>query len=69
MKVTVGDTNGAGDTFFGATLAQLSKLESLDALTGETLRKILTVSNKAAAITTSRRGAIPAMPTAEEVFG
>ena len=69
VKVTVGDTNGAGDTFFGATLAQLSKLESLDALTGETLRKILTVSNKAAAITTSRRGAIPAMPTAEEVFG
>ena len=69
VKVTVGDTNGAGDTFFGATLAQLSKLESLDALTGEALRKILTVSNKAAAITTSRRGAIPAMPTAEEVFG
>lgn len=69
VKVKVGDTNGAGDTFFGATLAQLSKVGSLDALTVDTLEAILTVSNKAAAITTSRHGAIPAMPTAEEVFG
>lgn len=69
VKVKVGDTNGAGDTFFGATLAQLAKLENLDALTPETLESILTVSNRAAAITTSRHGAIPAMPTAEEVFG
>lgn len=69
VKVKVGDTNGAGDTFFGATLAQLAKLENLDALTPETLETILTISNKAAAITTSRHGAIPAMPTAVEVFG
>lgn len=69
VKVKVGDTNGAGDTFFGATLAQLAKVGSLDALTAEMLEEILTVSNKAAAITTSRHGAIPAMPTAEEVFG
>ena len=69
VKVKVGDTNGAGDTFFGATLAQLAKLENLDALTPEALETILTVSNRAAAITTSRHGAIPAMPTAEEVFG
>lgn len=69
VKVKVGDTNGAGDTFFGATLAQLAKVGSLDALTAEMLEAILTVSNKAAAITTSRHGAIPAMPTAEEVFG
>ena len=69
VKVKVGDTNGAGDTFFGATLAQLAKLENLDALTPDALETILTVSNRAAAITTSRHGAIPAMPTAEEVFG
>ena len=69
VKVQVGDTNGAGDTFFGATLAQLAKVGTLDALTAEKLEEILTVSNKAAAITTSRHGAIPAMPTAEEVFG
>jgi fructokinase len=69
VKVKVGDTNGAGDTFFGATLAQLSKVGTLEALTAEKLEEILTVSNKAAAITTSRHGAIPAMPTAQEVFG
>lgn len=67
-KVKVGDTNGAGDTFFGATLAQLAKFRKLSDLTPADLEKILTVSNKAAAITTSRHGAIPAMPTYEEVF-
>lgn len=69
MKVKVGDTNGAGDTFFGATLAQLSRFECLDDVTAEDLERILTVSNKAAGITTSRHGAIPAMPTYSEVFG
>ncbi|MBR2047835.1 MAG: carbohydrate kinase [Oscillospiraceae bacterium] len=69
VKVQVGDTNGAGDTFFGATLAQLSGVGTLEALTAEKLEEILTISNRAAAITTSRHGAIPAMPTAEEVFG
>lgn len=69
MKVKVGDTNGAGDTFFGATLAQLAKFDALDTITTEELERILAVSNKAAGITTSRHGAIPAMPTQEEVFG
>lgn len=68
IPCTVGDTNGAGDTFFGATLAQLSRLESLDALDTDTLETILFYANKAASITTSRHGAIPAMPTFEEVF-
>jgi fructokinase len=69
MKVKVGDTNGAGDTFFGATLAQLAKFEHLDDVTVADLEQILAVSNKAAGITTSRHGAIPAMPSYEEVFG
>lgn len=63
----VGDTNGAGDTFFGAALSQLAKLESLDALTVPELERIVALANKAASITTSRHGAIPAMPTLEEV--
>lgn len=67
LKVTVGDTNGAGDTFFGAALSRLVKLESLAELDEERLRGILSFANKAAAITTSRHGAIPAMPTLEEV--
>ena len=67
VKVAVGDTNGAGDTFFGAALSRLVKLDDLDALTGDELERILAFSNKAAAITTSRHGAIPAMPTMEEL--
>ena len=69
VKVKVGDTNGAGDTFFGATLAQLAKFERLDDITTDALERIISVSNKAASITTSRHGAIPAMPSFEEVFG
>ena len=69
VKVKVGDTNGAGDTFFGATLAQLAKFDRLDDITVQELERIIAVSNKAAAITTSRHGAIPAMPSFGEVFG
>lgn len=69
VKVQVGDTNGAGDTFFGAALAQLAKYDRLEDVTAAELERIVAVSNKAAAITTSRHGAIPAMPSYEEVFG
>ncbi len=69
VKVKVGDTNGAGDTFFGATLAQLAKFDSLDDISTDDLETIIAVSNRAAGITTSRHGAIPAMPSFEEVFG
>ena len=62
----VGDTNGAGDTFFGAALSKLCK-EDLKALTVEKLEGILAFANRAASITTSRHGAIPAMPTLEEM--
>jgi len=69
VKVKVGDTNGAGDTFFGATLAQLARFDRLDDVTAQELEQIIAVSNKAASITTSRHGAIPAMPSFGEVFG
>ena len=64
----VGDTNGAGDTFFGAALSKICK-EELDTLTVDKLESILAFANKAASITTSRHGAIPAMPTLAEVEG
>ena len=69
VKVKVGDTNGAGDTFFGAALSQLAKFGKLEDVTVSDLERIITVANKAAAITTSRHGAIPAMPTFQEIFG
>lgn len=66
VKVKVGDTNGAGDTFFGATLSKLCKCD-LNTLTVAELEGVLRFANAAAAITTSRHGAIPAMPTLAEV--
>ena len=62
----VGDTNGAGDTFFGAVLSKLCKKE-LDTLSVSELEEALAFANRAASLTTSRRGAIPAMPSLEEV--
>lgn len=67
VKVKVGDTNGAGDTFFGAALCRLVKRDSLKDMPTAELEEILRYANKAAAITTSRHGAIPAMPTSEEM--
>ena len=66
IRVKVGDTNGAGDTFFGAALSRLVH-EDLDKLTMDRLTEIAAFANKAASITTSRHGAIPAMPRLEEV--
>lgn len=66
IPVKVGDTNGAGDTFFGAALSKLVK-EDLNTLTLPRLTQIAAFANKAASITTSRHGAIPAMPRLEEV--
>ena len=41
--------------------------DKLDTLTVDKLESILAFANKAASITTSRHGAIPAMPILEEV--
>ena len=43
--------------------------EELGTLTVDKLESILAFANKAASITTSRHGAIPAMPTLAEVEG
>ena len=67
FSVQVADTNGAGDTFFGAFLSRIACRGGLDGLTEEELNSFVRFANKAASITTSRRGAIPAMPTLKEV--
>ena len=66
------DSTGAGDVFIGTFLFQLLA----DAVTGEplcdppeTLLRYLRYANRAAAISVTRRGAIPSMPVYEEVFG
>jgi fructokinase len=67
FSVQVADTNGAGDTFFGAILTKLAARGGLDGLTEEELRTMVTFANRAASLTTSRSGAIPAMPQLHEV--
>lgn len=69
VATSVADTNGAGDTFLGAALSRLTALgdRPLEKLTAEELEKVLTFANRAASITCSRSGAIPAMPTLDEL--
>jgi fructokinase len=68
-SVTVADTNGAGDTFLGAVLAQIASRGGLDGLTQEQLHTMVQKANRAAALTTSRSGAIPTMPWLDELKG
>lgn len=69
VKVKAADTNGAGDTFFGAFLSRMAAENKFDvsALTEEKIRHMLEFANRAAALTTSRSGAIPAMPSLDEL--
>ncbi len=67
FKVKVADTNGAGDTFFGAFLSRIAKHGGLTGLTPETIERFVRFANHAASITASRPGAIPAMPTEDEL--
>ena len=71
IPVKVADTNGAGDTFFGAVLSRLSRRSQkpLEGLERGELEEILAYANRAAAVTCSRSGAIPAMPTEVELEG
>ena len=71
VSVRVADTNGAGDTFLGAVLSRLCLRgdKPLEGLTADELKDILNFANRAAALTCSRSGAIPAMPTLAELEG
>lgn len=69
VTTQVADTNGAGDTFLGAVLSRLVQRgeKPLEGLTTGELKDILAFANRAASLTCSRSGAIPAMPTLAEV--
>lgn len=69
VTVPVADTNGAGDTFLGAVLSRLASRgeHPLEGLTAAHLEEILTFANHAAAWTCQGSGAIPAMPTLEQL--
>lgn len=69
VPTQVADTNGAGDTFLGAVLSRLCARgeNPLEGLTMDELAGIVAYANRAAAVTCSRSGAIPAMPTRDEL--
>ena len=61
------ETTGAGDTFCGSSLNYILE-HDFDSLTEDELGEMLTFANAAAAIVTTRKGAIRAMPAKEEVL-
>ncbi len=62
------DTTGAGDAFWGAFLTQLTRNHKASKdLTLDEAAAYAKFANAAASICVSRRGGIPAMPTAAEV--
>ena len=69
FAVKVADTNGAGDTFFGAFLSRMAALgcQKPADLSAEQLAQTVRIANLAASLTTSRHGAIPAMPDLAEL--
>lgn len=60
------DTTGAGDTFFGACLHCILQ-KGLEGLTREDLKEILSTGNVAASVIITRKGALQAMPTWQEL--
>lgn len=68
IKTDVADTTGAGDCFMGAFLYSLIKDNKKPSELGkEDLYKYVSFANIAASICVSRRGAINAMPSKEEI--
>ncbi|CAF2048584.1 hypothetical protein HID58_035717 [Brassica napus] len=60
------DTTGAGDSYVGAVLCNI--VDDRTVLKDEArLREVLRFANACGAITTTKKGAIPALPTESEV--
>ncbi|TVU11924.1 hypothetical protein EJB05_45535 [Eragrostis curvula] len=67
LKVTAVDTTGAGDAFVAGILSQLATDFSL-LQDEDRLREALKFANVCGALTVTERGAIPALPTREQVL-
>jgi len=65
FRVRAIDTTGAGDAFMAAVLCGLARGGVGNVLDGgrDELRRVLRMANAAGALATTRRGAIPALPT------
>lgn len=67
ISVDVVDTTGAGDAFTGAMLYRLTRRENPFEFTVEELEQDIYFANTVAALSITKRGAIPALPTLSEV--
>ena len=68
FQVATVDAVGCGDAFVAGVLAQLLTTNDWrEQLSTERLREVLRYANAVGALTATKRGAIPAMPTAAEV--
>lgn len=61
------ETTGAGDTFFGGVLHHVLEW-GLRPYSGEELKKMLSFANAAAAIITTKKGALRVMPSENEIL-
>ena len=66
FKLNTIETTGAGDTFFGSVLHHVLTL-GWRPYTKEELDTMLRFANAAAALVTTRRGALRVMPSSEEI--
>lgn len=68
FKSKVADTNGAGDSFWAAFLSQVAESSRTPGeLSLNELKEFARFANGAAALTVRKHGAIPAMPTREQL--
>jgi len=67
FEVEALDPLGAGDAFVAAMLSQLMYAPRDETLTDVQLREIMTYANAAGALTCTRRGVIPSLPTASQL--
>ncbi len=69
IKVKPVDTTGAGDAFIGCLLHQIAELDNFNRIFEDkkTLFKMVEVANKAGAITTTKFGAIIALPDKKQL--
>ncbi len=70
IKVTPVDTTGAGDAFIGCLLQQIATLNDPHEIisNSSSLLKMIKKANKAGAMTTTGYGAIPSLPTQEQLL-
>lgn len=67
INVKALDTTGAGDAFIGAMLYKIASYANTKNIDFETIKKFVSFSNKVAALTCTKYGAISSLPTLEDV--